>query len=347
MTRIRAAVIGATGYTGAELARTLHQHPHVDLIHLTSRSQVHQPYADTYGQFRDLIDLVCEEEDVTQLADTADVLFMALPHGHAAQKTTAALLEKTRVIDLGADFRLQNKDDYDTWYAMTHPQPALLPQAVYGLAEWHRGAIRQARLIANPGCYPTCSLLAALPLLKEKIITPEIIIDAKSGVTGAGRALNLAVHFTECNESLKAYALGNHRHIPEIEQGLRMFGKATASITFTPHLIPMNRGILATLYAPLAGDFNTQDIQAVFERYYKTEPFIRLLPPGVSPETRWVKGSNFCDIGFHLDSRNRRVILVSAIDNLGKGAAGQAIQNMNLLFGLPETTGLMSVPLFP
>lgn len=345
---IKAAIVGATGYAGAELVRLLAQHRQVELVALTSHSYSGQSFEQVYPHFRNQMKLVCAGDDLAPIVDQADVVFFALPHGHVAQKVDAEALQKTRIIDLGADFRLDDAAEYEHWYGLAHPNAPLLEQAVYGLPEWYRDEIRAARLIANPGCYPTCSALALAPLLKAGLVQSEsIIIDAKSGVTGAGRALALGHHFNECNESIKAYGIATHRHTPEIEQTLRTVSGKPVTLTFTPHLVPMNRGILATIYANLAPGATDSDLRAAYETTYQNEPFVRLLPEGAYPETRWVKGSNFCDIGFRVDTRSNRVIVVASIDNLVKGAAGQAIQNMNLMFGLEETAGLESFPIFP
>jgi N-acetyl-gamma-glutamyl-phosphate reductase len=341
-------IVGATGYVGGELVRILSAHPDVELSVLTSNSYVDQEFSRAFPQFKNRIPHICQSEDLSAMANDVDVIFCALPHGHAAEKVTPAVLEKARVIDLGSDFRLKNLADYPQWYNMTHAQPDLLKTAVYGLPEWNREAIRKARLIANPGCYPTCSTLALAPLLRHSLIDARhIIIDAKSGVSGAGRALGLGQHYAECNESIKAYAVTTHRHTPEIEQTLQTIGECDLTLTFTPHLIPMNRGILATIYAPLNRGVTAEQIQAAYAAQYANEPFIRLLPAGSYPETRWVKGSNFCDIAFAIDARNQRIVIVAAIDNLVKGAAGQAVQNMNLMLGLDEQTGLHALPIFP
>lgn len=346
--KVKACVVGATGYAGAELVRLLVQHPQVELMAVTSHSYVGQPFEQVYPSFAQRIPFICEDEAIEPFIKQADVLFFALPHGHVAQKIGAATLKQVRVIDLGADFRLKDAAAYKQWYGLPHPRPDLLAEAVYGLPEWYREQIKQARLIANPGCYPTGSTLGLAPLLKQGWIDPgSIIIDAKSGVTGAGRALALGHHFSECNESIKAYGVASHRHTPEIEQTLSRLAHMPVTLNFTPHLVPMNRGILATMYATLTQSVTEQAVRSLFEEAYQAEPFVRLLPPGMLPETRWVKGSNYCDIAFKIDERTGRIIVVSAIDNLVKGAAGQAIQNMNLMMGLAETAGLDAIPLFP
>lgn len=345
---VKAAILGATGYTGEELVRLLARHPQVELTALTSHSYVGKPYSEVYPHMAGIADHVCEEEGIEALADRADVVFVALPHGHAAQKVNAQLLSRAKVIDLGADYRLKSQATYEEWYGVSHASPGLLPEAVYGLTEWNRDDIRKARLLANPGCYPTCSALSLAPLLKAGLVEPDsIIIDSKSGVTGAGRSLKQDLHYAECAESIKAYGVASHRHTPEIEQSLSGISGQAVSLTFTPHLVPMSRGILITAYARLTQAIGSDLVRAYYEKTYQGEPFIRLCPPDAMPETRWVKGSNFCDIGFRIDERNRRIIVVAAIDNLVKGAAGQAIQNMNLMFGLDETAGLLSPPLFP
>ncbi|NMA83359.1 MAG: N-acetyl-gamma-glutamyl-phosphate reductase [Epulopiscium sp.] len=345
---IKTAIIGATGYVGEELIRILLQHPKVHVKIATSQSYVGQSLDSIYGHFREKCSLICEDEDWEKIADEVDVLFLALPHGLASYKVTDALLKKAKVIDLGADYRLKDVSIYEDWYKTEHGTPHLIKKSVYGLCEWEREAIKKANLIANPGCYTTCSILSLAPLIKEDLIQEEsIIIDAKSGVTGAGRSLSIGTHFTECNESIKAYQIAVHRHTPEIEEQLGKVGGKAIQLTFIPHLIPMNRGILTTAYASIKPGVTKEQVQVAYEKYYKDEGFIRLLPEGIYPETKWVKGSNYCDIGFSLDQRTGRIVIIGAIDNLIKGAAGQAVQNMNLIFGLPETMGLETVPIFP
>jgi N-acetyl-gamma-glutamyl-phosphate reductase len=257
-------------------------------------------------------------------------------------------LNNTKIIDLGADFRLSDVNVYKNWYEVEHNNEMCLSQAVYGLCELHRDKIKTAQLIANPGCYTTCSILSTVPLLKDDLIEEDsIIVDAKSGVSGAGRSLNLGVHYNECNESIKAYKIASHRHTPEIEQELSLACGKDIKISFTPHLTPMNRGILATIYAKLKRNLTYEDVKKTYEKYYANEHFIRLTKKGVYPETRWVKGSNFVDIGFTIDERTNRIIVVGAIDNLVKGAAGQAVQNMNIMFELEESLGINQIPMFP
>lgn len=342
---IKVAILGSTGYVGAELVRLLYRHPHVKLTHLSSHSYQSEPYSKVYPHFNQLIDEVCIEDDLSKIE--ADILFIALPHGIASKVVTKELLEKTKVIDLGADFRI-SEQAYDQWYNVEHFAKELLEEAVYGLCEWNRENIKKARLIANPGCYVTCSLLSLIPLIKEDLIELEnVIIDAKSGVTGAGRGLSLGTHYTECNESIKAYGLTTHRHTPEIEEKLQAFGNKEITLTFTPHLVPMNRGILSTIYTKLKPGITSDQISKIYDQYYEGEHFIRLLHDKGVAETRWVKGSNFCDISFKVDERTGRLIIVSAIDNMMKGAAGQAVQNMNLMMGWKEDLGLEGAPIFP
>jgi N-acetyl-gamma-glutamyl-phosphate reductase len=348
---IRVGIVGSTGYVGQELVRLLLDHPQVEIAALASQSNAGKPYSHVYPGFSKLIDLTCVQEDPIKLAESVDVLFFALPHGKAAEKVTEALLEKVRVIDLGSDFRLKDPSAYEKWYGFKHPCPELLKKSVYGLPELRREEIASARLIANPGCYATGSILALKPLIQKAIVDPKsVIVDAKSGVSGAGRSLTLGVHFDEVDESVKAYKVASHRHTPEIEQELHTNGSAVA-LTFTPHLIPMNRGILVTAYGSLAQKMDEQGLKEIYRDAYGKEQFIRLFDQQGDdyelPETRWVKGTNFCDIGLKLDTRTDRVVIVSALDNLIKGASGQAVQCMNILFGLPETTGLTRAAVFP
>lgn len=345
---IKVGVIGATGYVGSELVRLLKGHKDVEIKHITSHSYVGQKLQDIYENYRDVLDLECEEQDIEKIAETVDVLFIALPHGIASGEINESILSKTKVIDIGADYRLKDKDIYESWYDTKHMSADLLEEAVYGLCELNREEIKKARLVANPGCYPTSSTLSLLPLVKEGLIDESsIIIDAKSGVTGAGRSLNLGTHYTECNESMKAYSIAEHRHTPEIEEQLSNICNKEVLINFTPHLIPMNRGILTTSYAKLNKKMTYEDVKSVYEKYYKKEYFVRITKANVFPETKWVKGSNFCDIGIKVDERTERVIVIGAIDNMIKGAAGQAVQNMNIMFDIDERTGLEDISIFP
>ena len=344
---IQAGIIGATGYAGSELVRLLQNHPEVEIKTITSQSYEGKAYGDVFENYRH-DSLICETENIEKMAEECDVIFLALPHGVASKKVTAQLLEKTKVVDLGADFRLKDIDVYTEWYQVAHDAVNLLEEAVYGLCEINRAETAGKRLVANPGCYTTCSILSLYPLVAEKMIDLDsIVIDAKSGVSGAGRGVNLGVHFTETNESIKAYKVASHRHTPEIEEQLSYAACESVVLSFTPHLVPMNRGILATCYAKLLHKYTYEDVRAAYIKHYGNEFFIRLTKKGVFPETKWVKGSNFVDIGFAVDERTNRVVVTGALDNLVKGAAGQAVQNMNIIFGLDETMGLTSAPMFP
>lgn len=344
---INAGIIGSTGYAGSELVRILSSHPEVEIKTVTSQSYIGKNYNEVYENYRHIENLVCEEEKIDEMAELCDVIFLALPHGTASKKINESVLSKTKIVDLGADYRLQNADVYEKWYT-THYSKDILKEAVYGLCEINREKIKGKRIVGNPGCYTTCSILSLYPLVKEKMIELDsIVIDAKSGATGAGRSLNLSNHFCELNESFKAYKIANHRHTPEIEEQLSYAAGEDIILSFTPHLVPMNRGILATCYAKLSNKYTYDDIKNAFEKYYKDEYFIRITKQGVFPETKWVKNSNFCDIGFTIDERTNRIIVIGAIDNLYKGAAGQAVQNMNILFGFDEKTGLDYIPAFP
>lgn len=343
---IKVGIIGATGYAGQELVRIITQHTDAELVTLTSQSYAGKHYEDVYSNYRHL-NYVCQEENIEEMADICDVIFLALPHGVASKKINTDILNKVKIIDLGADFRLQDIDTYEKWYT-THYSKDILPEAIYGLCEINRDKIKNKRIVANPGCYTTCSILSMYPLVKEGVIdNSSIIIDAKSGATGAGRGLSLPNHYCELNESVKAYKIASHRHTPEIEEQLSYAAGENIVINFTPHLIPMDRGILATCYANLNNKYTYADIKSVYEKYYGKEYFIRLTKEGSFPETKWVKGSNFVDIGFAIDERTNRIIVIGAIDNLFKGAAGQAVQNMNILFGIDEKTGIDFVPVFP
>jgi N-acetyl-gamma-glutamyl-phosphate reductase len=344
---IKAGIIGATGYVGGELARILMSHKEVELKTITSQSYAGKAYGSVFENFRHT-DFICEEENIEAMAEDCDVIFLALPHGMASHKVNADLLKKTAVIDLGADFRLKDQAVYEQWYETAHGSADLLEEAVDGHCEINRDKIAGKRLIANPGCYTTCSILSLYPLLKEGLIDEKsIIIDAKSGVTGAGRGVNLGTHFCETNENIKAYKIASHRHTPEIEEQLSYAAGKELFVTFTPQLTPMNRGILAVCYANLLQKVTYDDIKAIYTKYYGNEYFIRLTKENVFPETKFVKGTNFMDIGFSVDARTNRVIVIGAIDNLVKGAAGQAVQNMNIIFGLDEKTGLDYIPIFP
>ncbi|MFX1278609.1 MAG: N-acetyl-gamma-glutamyl-phosphate reductase [Promethearchaeota archaeon] len=345
---IKAGIMGATGYVGAELIRILYHHPEVKINVITSRSHTNHNYDSIFANFSKICEMKCNENNLDSIIKQLDIIFLALPHGVTSKLLSDSILKNVKVIDLSADFRLKNAEEYEEWYKIKHNNIALLNKAVYGLSEWKREQISSSNLIANPGCYPTCILLCLLPLIKEGILKEEhIIIDAKSGVSGAGRSLDIGTHFSECNESIKAYNVVSHRHTPEIEQQLSEFNGNKISVTFTPHLTPMNRGILCTCYGNLKKPYDYNKIKEIYDKYYYKEFFIRLMGKKVFPETRWVKGSNYCDIGFCIDERVGRIIIIGAIDNLIKGAAGQAVQNMNLMFNLEENIGLKAIPIFP
>ncbi len=349
---IQAGIIGASGYTGQELYRILSSHPETAIKVITSRTYAGQPLGSVYGNLYStgtgMKNTVFSSLTIDEAAEECDVLFIALPHGLASHQITPEILEKTNIIDLGADYRLKSQSTYETWYKTEHGSPELLPEAVYGLCEWFRKELQQAKLVANPGCYTTCSILTLAPLVTAGLIDPAtIIIDAKSGISGAGRAAKTGSLYAETNESVKAYGVASHRHTPEIEEQLSTLSGSDITLSFTPHLIPMNRGILITAYASPEPGTTEKEIADAYQRAYGEEYFIRLLPEGIFPETRWVKGSNFCDIGFLLDARTNRLIMGGAIDNLVKGAAGQAVQNMNIMFGLREQAGIDSLPIFP
>lgn len=352
-TMIKAGVVGATGYAGSELVRLLCRHPMVRLVSVGSRSYAGKPFSDVYPNMKGICDLVLSDDDISRASALCDVLFLALPAGIASNSITSELLEQCVVIDLGADYRLSDPAVYEAWYKVKHGSVGLLAQAVYGLCELNRAKIATTDLIANPGCYTTCSILSLTPVLKAGLVKPSsIIIDAKSGVSGAGRSEKLGSLYCECNESVKAYGVANHRHTPEIEEQLSWVASGGASgkgltLQFTPHLVPMDRGILATCYADLNTGVDAGQVAQAFHDCYAGEPFVRILGEGVLPETRWVKGSNRCDIGWVIDRRTGRIIIIGAIDNLVKGAAGQAVQNMNIRFALDETTGLDAAAAFP
>lgn len=346
---IKAGIIGSTGYAGQELVRLLMQHPDVEIVWYGSRSYIDQQYADVFQNMFQIVDAKCMDDNMDALADAADVIFTATPQGLCASLVNEDVLNKVKIIDLSADFRIKDVEVYEKWYGIKHKSPSYIKEAVYGLCEINREDIKGARLIANPGCYTTCSILTCYPLVKEGLIDPNtIIVDAKSGTSGAGRGAKTANLFCEVNENMKAYGVATHRHTPEIEEQLGYAcGRDDLKLIFTPHLVPMNRGILVTAYANLKKDVTDDDVKAVYDKYYKDEYFVRVLDKGVCPETRWVEGSNFVDIGYKVEPRTHRLIMMGALDNLVKGAAGQAVQNMNLLFGLPENEGLQLAPMFP
>ena len=350
---IRAGIIGSTGYAGGELVRILLGHKDVEIKWYGSRSYIDKKYASVYQNMFQLVDDVCKDDNMEQLAKEVDVIFTATPQGLCASLVNDEILSKVKVIDLSADFRIKDVKKYEKWYGIEHKAPQFIEEAVYGLCEINREDIKKASLIANPGCHPTCSTLSIYPLLKEGLIDPNtIIIDAKSGTSGAGRGAKVDNLFCEVNENIKAYGVAGHRHTPEIEEQLGYAAGRPVVVNFTPHLVPMNRGILATEYATLTkksdGSLPSyEEIKAAYDKYYAKEKFVRVLPKDACPETKWVEGSNYVDIGFKIDERTGRIVMMGALDNLVKGAAGQAVQNMNLLFGFDEAEGLQLVPMFP
>lgn len=347
---IKVGILGSTGYVGLELVRLLSNHAEAEVVFLDSRSYEGKEYSSVFPSMRQIIDSPCisiNVEDEKALAGI-DLLICALPHGLSQKAVRAAYNQGIRVIDMSADFRIKNAAVYEEWYGVKQWAAYELSQTTYGLCEIYRESIKSSQIIANPGCYPTSIILALYPLLKEKAADAEtLIIDSKSGVSGAGRNLNDAILYSQCNESVKAYSIGNHRHIPEIEQELSIAAAGEVTVQFTPHLIPMTRGILSTIYFKNKKGLSASEISSIYKHYYDKEFFIRLLENGELPQTKAVCSTNLCDIGFKVDDRTNRIILVSAIDNLVKGAAGQAVQNMNLLFNLKETMGLQLVPAWP
>ena len=354
---IKAGIIGATGYAGGELVRILAAHPDVEIKWYGSRSYIDQKYADVYRNMFEIVEDVCRDDNLEELAEQVDVIFTATPQGFCASVMNDNILSKVKVVDLSADFRIKDVNVYEKWYGITHPSPQYIGEAVYGLCEINREEVKKARLVANPGCYTTCSILTAYPLVKEGLIDADtLIIDAKSGTSGAGRGAKVPNLYCEVNENIKAYGVASHRHTPEIEEQLGYAAGRPLTLSFTPHLVPMNRGILVTAYAKLRevsredgsqGLPSYEQIKAAYDHYYSKEKFVRVLERGVCPETKWVEGSNYVDIGFVIDERTGRIVMMGALDNLVKGAAGQAVQNMNLMFGLPEDAGLGLIPMFP
>ena len=350
---IKAGIIGATGYAGGELVRLLLQHKEVEIKWYGSRSYIDQKYASVYGNMFQLVEDTCLDDNMEELAKQVDVIFTATPQGFCASVINDSILNRTKIIDLSADFRIKDVSVYEKWYGITHKAPQYIKEAVYGLCEINREKTKGARLVANPGCYTTCSILTAYPLVKEGLIDPQtLIIDAKSGTSGAGRGAKVNNLYCEVNENIKAYGVATHRRTPEIEEQLGYAAGKEILVNFTPHLVPMNRGILVTEYATLTkkadGSLPTyEEIRAVYDKYYADEYFVRVLEKNVCPETKWVEGSNFVDVNFKIDERTGRIIMMGALDNIVKGAAGQAVQNMNLMFGLDEKEGLELVPMFP
>lgn len=345
---VKVGIIGATGYAGAEIVRLLMSHPEAEIKWYGSKSYIEQKYADVYRNMFEIVDDVCKDDNLVELSKETDVIFTATPQGFLGGILNEEILSNAKVIDLSADYRIKDVNVYEEWYKIEHKSPQFIKEAVYGLCEINRESIKGARLIANPGCYTTCSILTIYPLVKEGLIDPDsIIIDAKSGVSGAGRGAKVANLYCEVNESMKAYGVCTHRHTPEIEEQLSYAAGHDIKLMFTPHLAPMNRGILATAYAKINPGASYETFKAAYDKYYANEQFVRVLDKDVCPETRWVEGSNYVDVNFKIDERTGHVVMMGALDNLVKGAAGQAVQNMNLLFGLPENMGLNMVPVFP
>ena len=350
---VKVGIIGATGYAGNELVRLLMGHKDVEIMWYGSRSYIDKKYAEVYQNMFEIVEDTCLDDNMEELASKVDVIFTATPQGFLAGVLTEEILSRVKIIDLSADFRIKDVKTYEKWYKIEHKSPQFIEEAVYGLCEINRDKVKGARLIANPGCYTTCSILTAYPLVKEGLIDPDtLIIDAKSGTSGAGRGAKLPNLFCEVNENMKAYGVTNHRHTPEIEEQLGYAAGKEIGVNFTPHLVPMNRGILATEYATVNkkadGTLPTYgEVKAIYDKYYKNEKFVRVLEKDICPETKWVEGSNYVDVNFKIDERTGRIVMMGALDNLVKGAAGQAVQNMNLLFDFDEAEGLNLVPMFP
>lgn len=345
---IKASVIGATGYVGQELVRILAGHPHVRVTGLGVQSYEGKAFSDVYPHFRGSVDQVCRHIQDPALLDEPDVVFLAMPHGHSAPLAAEALSRHKKVIDLGADFRFRNGETYARWYQTPAPEAALLSQAVYGIPELRRDAIAQAVLVANPGCYPTTAILGLLPILESGRLDPDaIVIDSKSGVSGAGRGLSLNTHFSETTENFSAYGFPAHRHTPEIEQEISLIYGRDLVVVFTPHLVPMIRGMLSTIYVPLTGEWTQASLHRLYAERYAHEPFVRVRPSGQYPKTKEASGGNRCDLGVAYNERRHMAVIISVIDNLGKGASGQAVQNMNIMCGLEETAGLSRIAAYP
>ncbi len=345
---LKVGIVGATGYAGGELVRLVSGHSQLEISFLDSRSYVSVEYSKIYPNFKNIVDDKCISIDLEKDLNEIDVFFIALPHGLSQGLVKKILGKNKKVIDLSADFRLKDVDTYEEWYTVKHEARELLAKAVYGLCEIYGDRIREADLVANPGCYPTSVILPVYPLLKEKFTDNDIIIaDVKSGVSGAGRSVKDANLFSQCNENLRAYGIGTHRHTPEIEQELSTAAGKRVMVQFTPHLAPMTRGILSTIYLTNNKGIKAREIRDALEYYYKNQQFIRILEEGEYPQTKAVYGSNYCDIGFKVDERTNTIVMVSAIDNLVKGAAGQAVQNMNLMFGFDVNEGLKQPPVWP
>ncbi|GAB6178862.1 N-acetyl-gamma-glutamyl-phosphate reductase [Desulfotomaculum defluvii] len=345
---IKVGVVGATGYAGAELVRLLSRHPQVKLTMLTSQTYAGKQMWEVFPHLYGIVDNILEDLNISELVSRCDVIFTALPHGHAMPLALEAIAKGKKFIDLGADFRIKEVEVYQSWYKTEHTAQQLLTSAVYGLPELYRNQIRESSIIGNPGCYPTSIILGLAPLLTNKLIDTEtVIIDAKSGVSGAGRGLSLKTHYSETTNNFQAYGVATHRHTPEIEQELSQLAGNHVTVSFTPHLTPMIRGILSTIYAKLTKHITTEELTEVYSQFYRGERFVRVLPVGMYPATKSVAGTNHCDISVTVDPRTKRVIVLSAIDNLIKGAAGQAVQNLNVMYNLPEETALDFAGMYP
>lgn len=345
---LKVGIIGASGYAGAELARILCNHPNVSISYAGSRQYAGKPLSEIFPNLRNIADIICENLQPSEMVDRADIFFAAVPHQTAMDLVPTLLGSDKKVIDLSADFRIKDVSVYEKWY-QPHASSHLLQEAVYGLPELYRDKIRGARLVANPGCYPTSIILGLAPLLKAGAVNEKsIIADSKSGTSGAGRGAATGSLFCEVHDGFRPYKVGRkHRHTPEIEQELQILSGRNFNISFTPHLLPVSRGILSTVYAELSQGFTVENIRSIYREQYEKESFIRLLPEGTFPATQNVRGSNFCDIAFAIDETTNRIIVMSAIDNIVKGASGQAVQNMNLICGFQENAGLTSAPIFP
>lgn len=345
---VRVGIVGVTGYTGSELLRIIYAHDQVDLTYVTSHSFTGKKLAEVHPQYSGLVDLTCRPFSVSEAVEKTDLIFCALPHGEAMDAVPLLSEAGVKVVDLSADFRLHDGELYRQWYSKDHTFPAYLGRAVYGLPELYRQEIRQASLVANPGCYPTSVILALAPLARKRLIRWEtLVVDAKSGTSGAGRNPSQMLHFPECAENFRAYRVAVHQHTPEMEQELGRLAGEKVCFTFVPHLLPMIRGILSTIYLQLGTDLQEEELWDLYKEFYREEKFVRLFAPPLLVETKYVYGSNYCALALRKDERTGRVVILSAIDNLVKGAAGQAVQNMNLMLGFAEEKGLEMLPLRP
>ncbi|MFF2448533.1 N-acetyl-gamma-glutamyl-phosphate reductase [Neobacillus sp. NPDC058068] len=345
---MKAAIIGGTGYGSIELVRLIKKHPHIEIGTVVSNSQAGSMFSENYPQLSNIVDPILEAFNPDRICEENDLVFLATPSGVSSKLVPPLLDRGIKCIDLSGDFRLRSSEEYESWYKHTPVSEDYLKQAIYGLSEIYAEKIKTANLIANPGCYPTAATLGLIPILKSNLADLNtIIIDAKSGVSGAGRGLSLTSHYAEINENLKAYKLGAHQHIPEIEQTFQDETGHPITITFTTHLVPMTRGIMCTMYLSLKEDATTDEVQQIYSKFYKNKPFVRVRSQGAVPTTKEVLGSNYCDIGLHVDARTNRLTVISVIDNLVKGAAGQAIQNVNIMNGWDEQTGLEFIPMYP